>query len=546
VKQSGSDGRGVAGRAAPGRGRGHPVGDGVPKVLGGDVELANFILGAPYDVAGTGREASRALLRQVVGVPARRRLESDDHGGFDSRWARDQARPRWGDLDGAGSLEEPALEGGPSSSASSRGARADYAAPHATRRSDVDWGRKFLPANAGSVYIDMDHLELASPEVRSAKDFVSASHAMLRVARAALPAANAELPAGKRIVALANNSDGRGNSYGSHLNVCMERRAWHNTLERRMHPALFYLAAFQVSSIVITGAGKVGAERGPAVPYQLSARADFFEQIVGLDTSHRRPLVNTRDESHCLTAGGTFSPRRSPLARLHCIFFDHTLCHVATYLKAGLMQLVVAMIETGWVDAKLLLRSPLDALRRWSRDPELRAQARLYGGASVTAVELQRLFLERARRCVDSGACDQRVPDAREILRLWADTLDLLEARSFAALARRLDWVLKLTLLERVGAGGGLDWSSPEMTHLDQIYASLDAREGLYWSCERDGAVDLLASDAEIDRFVTSPPDDTRAWTRAMLLRAFRSEDIEEVDWSFVRVRLARWSRREP
>ena len=99
------------------------------------------------------------------------------------------------------------------------------------------------------------------PEVLSAYDHVAAWHAMLRIARGALDAANAKLPAGQRIHVLVNNSDGRGNSYGSHLSFLVTRRAWDNIFERKLHHLLF-LAAFQASSIVVTGQGKVGAENG--------------------------------------------------------------------------------------------------------------------------------------------------------------------------------------------------------------------------------------------------------------------------------------------
>jgi proteasome accessory factor A len=129
------------------------------------------------------------------------------------------------------------------------------------------------------------------------------------------------------------------------------------------------------------------------------------------------------------------------------------------------------------------------------------------------------------------------VPEAALVLKHWSDTLDLLERRDFDVLARRLDWVLKRRILERaMDAGRDLDWHSPEIAYLDQIYGSLDENEGLYWACEREGAVDRVVGDAEVHLFTHEPPLDTRAWTRAMLLRAHADSDIEEVDWSYVRL----------
>src|SRR5262249_21978031 len=161
--------------------------DRVPKLCGADVELGNFILGMER-VGGTGREASRALLREIEAPYV-------DRGGNGTRWA---------------SAYNP-----------------------------QDWGRKYLSSNGGCFYIDLDHLECCLPEVVSAYDHVAAWHAMLRIARRALEAANAKLPPGQRVHVLVNNSDGQGNAYGSHLNFLVTRRAWENTFERKLHHMLY-------------------------------------------------------------------------------------------------------------------------------------------------------------------------------------------------------------------------------------------------------------------------------------------------------------------
>ena len=79
---------------------------------------------------------------------------------------------------------------------------------------------------------------------------------------------------------------------------------------------------------MFTGQGKVGSENGrPATPYQLSQRADFVETLMGKQTTHRRPIVNSRDEALCGATSHFVSGASQDLglARLHCIFFDNTL-----------------------------------------------------------------------------------------------------------------------------------------------------------------------------------------------------------------------------
>jgi Pup amidohydrolase len=449
----------------------------VPKVLGADVELSNFILGLS-DPEGTGRLASRRLLGAIRGVSSG--VVSTAQG--------------------------------------------------------IDWGRKYLATNGGCAYIDSDHLEIALGETRSAFDHVAHWRAMLQVARQAMHAADADLPAGCRLQVLANNSDGQGNSYGSHVNVLLTREAWDAIFCRRAH-YLAYLAAFQVSSIVLTGQGKVGAERGRAdADFQLSQRADFFETLVSLDTMHHRGIVNSRDEPLCGLGRYAVDP---PLARLHVIFYDSTLCQVATVLRAGLLQMVVAMIEAGFVNPNLSLDDPLDALQAFSRSPDLTAQASLVNGLRRRAVDLQWGFLAEATRFASHGGFDGVVPESARLLALWESTLALLDAGDFDRLSGRLDWVLKRRLLQGVLARRpDLSWQSPAIRHLDQLYASLDEREGPFWSLERDGHVERVVDDAAVAHACAEPPEDTRAWTRAHLLRAAGHEHVDLVDWDRVRVAL--------
>ncbi len=510
---------------------------GVPKLNGADVELGNFVLGDETP-GGSGWEASRALLHEIASVTPVVREPRHDGGGT--------------------SAATPAYGGGRLDCGWTARDRADaWVDPQ-------DWGRSHLPANGGCAYIDLDHLELCIPEVLSAYDHVACWHAMLRIAQGALGAANARRPAGRRISVQVNNSDGHGQSYGSHLNFLLSRRAWDELIHRKLHHQAC-LAAFQVSSIVFAGQGKAGSENGaPRAAYQIAQRADFIETMTGSQTTYRRPLINTRDEPLCGPAvwdlarspsgeaepgAPAAAPASERLARLHVIFFDSTLCHVASLLKVGTMQIVLAMIEQGHVDPGLALDDPLAALRRWSRDPNLEATARLVSGGEVTAVELQLRFLEEARRFVDAGGCEGIVPRAAEILALWEDTLLRLRRREWPALARRLDWVLKLSLLGRaLETNPELTWGSPAIKHLDHLYSSLDPDEGIYWRLEADGLLDRIVAEEEIARFTREPPADTRAWGRAMLLRRAGPGVVDAVDWDLVAFRLrdpdgrsARW-----
>jgi hypothetical protein len=533
----------------------------LPKIIGYDGEVANYIEGLD-EPDGTGKEAARKIIREIKGYPDfpdkhllncscdacdthRRRQSYRGWGGYGRQSGWGGYSGDGGGYSGDGGGYSGGYRGGYSRG---YGGWDGIAAAVLTELSDKapgdggydprDHDRRYLAATGGCIYIDLNHIELCLPETRSAYDHVACWHASLRILRKALDSANAKMPNGQKIHVLINNSDGDDHSYGTHTNYLVTRKCWREIFERRMQ-YLLYLAAYQVSSIIFTGQGKVGSEnRRPDVEFQLSQRADFFEQLTGQQTTYARPIVNSRDEPLC----GAHEYLREHLdgpevrmARLHVIFYDATLCHVSTLLKVGVMQIILAMIEAGNVNLKLILEDPIAALGVWSHDPTLRSRARMCSGHVTTAVDLQNRFVDEAMRFVDRGGCDGIVPRAKEIMDLWVDTLEKLRGRDFPALSRRLDWVLKKSLLEEVlDENRHLDWKHPAIKQLDHLYSSLDVDEGLFWSFESSGYIERVVSEAGVDTFVTSAPRDTRAWERASLLSGAREGRVSEVDWDHI------------
>ena len=212
----------------------------VPKIIGADIEVGNFILRPESNGEKTAPEAVARLLAELPGVPA-------------------------------------------------------FA--HARGVNLLDRERRYFPATGGCAYNDSDHCELALPETADALQHVEVWHAALRQLRAAQAAANARLGDGGQLRVHISNSDGLGHSYGGHQNYTVTRRAFLRTL--RDPVALAHLASFQAALAVLVGQGKVGGEGGePHVDYQLSQRADFMCVLVSADTMINRSLVNSRDESH--------------------------------------------------------------------------------------------------------------------------------------------------------------------------------------------------------------------------------------------------------
>src|SRR5436190_16747713 len=149
--------------------------------------------------------------------------------------------------------------------------------------------------NGARYYVDHAHPEYSTPECAGPRDLVVHDKAGERILERSLEELHRVLPPGQRVAIYKNNSDGKGNSYGTHENYLVDRATPFARIVRDLTP-------FLVSRQVFTGAGKVGTEgvrsQERTVGYQLSQRADFFEAEVGLETTLKRPIINTRDEPH--------------------------------------------------------------------------------------------------------------------------------------------------------------------------------------------------------------------------------------------------------
>lgn len=371
--------------------------------------------------------------------------------------------------------------------------------------------------NGSRFYVDHAHPEYSGPEVSNARDAVIWDTAGDRIT--ALAAAQYRADEEMGIALYKNNVDGKGASYGTHENYLVSRTVDFEDLARRITPHL-------VTRAVVVGAGRVGLGMyGERPGFQLSQRADYMEAEVGLETTLRRPIVNTRDEPHA---------DRSRWRRLHVIIGDANCAEVSTYLKVGATSLVLSAIEAGdpRLDA-LTLADPVGAVRVVSYDTTLRAEIELASGESATALQIQRALLEISRDYV-------RDAEDAAVLARWENVLDKLGRDIFSA-AREVEWVAKLQLLGRMrerwavaDADGNLTlpgWDDARLAAADLQWSELET--GLAAKLTRAGALDRISTDEEVAHAMTNPPRDTRAWLRGRMV-ALRPEIVDAAGWASI------------
>jgi proteasome accessory factor A len=378
--------------------------------------------------------------------------------------------------------------------------------------------------NGARLYVDHAHPEYSTPEVTNPRDGVRWDRAgelvMLHSVRAL-----ASTPALPDVALYKNNVDGKGATYGTHENYLVDRAVPFAQLAARLMP-------FLVTRQVFTGAGRVGlGQHGEEPGFQLSQRADYIEAEIGLETTLRRPIVNTRDEPHA-------DPAR--WRRLHVIVGDATMLEAATYVRLGTTSLVLWLIERGddpraaaaleGIDA-LRLADPVGAVHEVSHDLTLTRRLELADGRRLTAIEVQRAYLDAVREALSAagGASDEQTVD---VVARWDSLLTRL-ADEPASCAREVEWLAKLRLLEGMRRRDRLDWDHPRLAVVDLQWSDLRPERGLYHRLVAAGAVELLVPEEEAAQAVHYPPDDTRAFFRGEAVRRYPGE-VSAASWDSV------------
>ncbi|PWG66345.1 depupylase/deamidase Dop [Bifidobacterium callitrichidarum] len=393
-----------------------------------------------------------------------------------------------------------------------------------------------IAPNGGRVYVDHAHPEYSAPETLDPFEAVAYDHAGDLIMQAAAERAAAQT--GTPIVLHRNNVDGKGSCWGTHENYMMDRAVPFDLVIRLM--TLHF-----VTRQIYAGSGRVGLGEASEIPgFQLSQRADYIHAKVGLQTTFERPIINTRDESHAT------DDRR----RLHVIVGDANRMDVPQVLKLGTTSMLLWLLEhageagfdlNGFLDG-LELADPVEAMHAVSHDLGLNASLPLASGGQTTAwliqLKLRQAVYQVAALVNGTDTTGEPAwPDkpTTSVMAMWGQALaDVAAIRhasdderlAMTGEASRVEWLLKWQLLEKlrrkIGASG---WADPRLQVIDLKWAALDPKDSVFTKLAP--RTERVNTAADVAHAAAEPPENTRAWLRAMLVRRFGPE-VAAVSWS--------------
>src|SRR5213596_3526216 len=248
--------------------------------------------------------------------------------------------------------------------------------------------------NGARLYLDTGfHPEYATPECDDVAELVIHDKAGERIVEDLLHQAEKRLREdgiSGSILLFKNNTDSTGNSYGCHENYLVSRDVSFQRLAEALIP-------FFVTRQIFAGAGKV-LQTPRGFHYCLSQRAQHICQEISGATTSSRSIINTRDEPHA---------DAERYRRLHVIVGDSNMSEWTTFMKVGITDLVLRMVESNTVMRDLSLENPIRAIREISHDTTCTRKVRLANGRELSALEVQREYFEKTSRFMERRGGDE-------------------------------------------------------------------------------------------------------------------------------------------
>ncbi len=365
--------------------------------------------------------------------------------------------------------------------------------------------------NGARFYVDHAHPEFSAPEVLNPKDITKWDLAGEQIMRMAVALDAKEFPEDK-IRIFKNNVDNKGSSYGTHENYQVKRAIDFSKIVSGLTPHF-------ITRQIYCGAGRIGiGQKSEEIGYQISQRADYIEAHVGLETTMKRPIINTRDEPHA-------DPNIS--RRLHVIIGDANMSDFANILKVGATSLILSMIEQDFIDfEEVNLLNPVGIVKDISQDLDFKNLYILNNGNKFSAIDVQEWYLEKTKLFLTQHGYDE---NSRQVVDFWEQAITGLRNKR-EDLADRIDWIAKLILIEKYQEKNGLTIDDDVIKSIDIKYSEITSEDGIAQVLKRNRLLKEYLNPFDVQEAVSEPPINTRAWFRGKSVSKF-SKSIAAASW---------------
>ncbi len=214
---------------------------------------------------------------------------------------------------------------------------------------------------------------------------------------------------------------------------------------------------------------------------------------------------------------------------------DSNMSQMAIFMKTAVTEVLLEMIRLEDYP-EIVLEDPVETFNSISSDVKMERPLNplLPKGTKLKPIEIQRIFLDRAKNVMERHRHLRKDGQYAETLERWGYILNTLE-KDPRKLSNWCDVWLKYRLFEDYGQDLVNEGKAPDIEAvglIDLEYHKL--RNGLFRKAQSLGLVETLVTQDDIMETRKRPPQGTRAFYRGMAARKgiiqFSREDVEGKD----------------
>jgi len=366
--------------------------------------------------------------------------------------------------------------------------------------------------NGGRAYGDMstrpgvyDILEITTPECPN--PFTVLAYEKATEVYARMASDEYEKETGIRVHCYkisATKSEYEYTTRGLHESYLVDRK----NFENKINDLIPYLVIRQV----FTGVGGYYFDRFLISPRQMFVKTVFAEKVFG-----NWPLIGGIDEPHA----------DSKYRRLQITNGEGARSEWTTFMRQAITSYVIKSIELGLLKNVPKLKDPLEATKLIAISPEGDWFVELDDGKNISIFELFSYYLEGIEKLFNIIEIDECDKYAFKELNF---TIKKLEEGDFEALKERIEWIIKLEILEKNFTKYFEAEDNKENRQIanNQYSAVTDPT---YERIQEEMNLVTLLSDKDLSKAVLFPPENSRAYARVELAKILRDK-LDDIGWA--------------